>query len=370
MWSKYAICVALFFVLTLKFEALNNVLIVILLLSTKERLKISVAFVFCLALLTLYFIPFYYFYLNEVYIKYILYALRLLILLYLSKAAFDSLSMKKVLNGSIEFIYFVHAGAIMLCYISPQINSFFRSIFSYSTGSEFRISGFIQGYEFVSYIMLIHLAYEFEINDGRLTKSFLVKLLLGALSILFSGRFGLIPLGIIFMFIIFKSFDIFKLLIFILFGVFLSTYFADRFENIKSTSNLVYDILTDVDNIDSQKYYNEIEIDGQYNLSPLTFYYEFLKPFQDWGSHLLPNKSDFVDSGPAFLSLNLGFLATFLLYILFFKAINKSSGIAIPISVVMVVLIVDLKFRSLYTLTPAVWLLLNHVNYIYYKRLE
>jgi hypothetical protein len=114
--------------------------------------------------------------------------------------------------------------------------------------------------------------------------------------------------------------------------------------------------------------YNDIKRDGQYNLSPLTWYYEFRTPFENWIAHILPGDVKFVDSGPSFLLLNFGFIVTIFLYIMYFRAINMSVNEGIPIFVVIIILLVDLKFRLLYTLMPSVWLLVNHVNYKFNKQ--
>jgi hypothetical protein len=370
MWTKFIISVSLIFLLTLKFEFVNNIILIFVFLAIKEKFKFSTSIVMFLVLTALYFIPFYLVHLNEIYFKYILYIFRLLMILFVIKVIFSGVSMRGILDKSLKLIYYTHVGAILLCFLSPQLNSVFRNLFSYSTGSEFRISGFIQGYDFVPFIILIYLAYEFRINGEKLTKGFLFNLFFGSIAIFFSGRFGLIPLGFFLFFVFIKSFDLFKFGFLISFGVAFSVFFQDlfqdRFENILNTSNLMYEMLTDIENIDFARY-GEIKIDGQYNLSPLSFYNEFLKPFKNWDSHIFPGSQEFVDSGPSFMALNLGFFVTVIFYMLYFKVINFSSGAIVPISIVIIVLLIDLKFRSLYSLTPAIWLIVNHANYKYQK---
>lgn len=370
MWTKFTITTTLIFLLTLKFELVNNVIVIFACLATIDKLKFSTYLIVFLVLIILYFIPFYLVYLNEVYFKYIIFGFRFSVILFVIKVIFEGVSMKNILNKSLKSIYYIHVGAILLCFLWPQLNNVFRNLFSYSTGSEFRISGFIQGYDFVPFIILIYLGYEFKIIGEKLTSFFLLKLLLGSIAIFVSGRFGIIPLGLFLLFVFIKSFNLLKLFLLVSFGFALSFFvqdiFQERFANILSTSNLIYEMLTNIDNIDYAKY-RDINVDGQYNLSPITFYNEFLKPFQNWGSHIFPGSLELVDSGPSFLALNLGFFVTIFFYILYFKGINLSIGMIVPISIILIVLLVDLKFRSIYSLTPTVWLVVNHVNYKYNK---
>lgn len=367
MLNRLIFCTTLIFLLTLKFEFINNVIIVLILFAIKDKLKLLTSVVVTLALISLFLVPFYLFYFNNIYLKYIIYGFRLLVILFIAKKVFSNISMRYILNLSLELVYYTHVGAILLCYIFPQVNIVFRELFSYSTGSEFRVSGFIQGYEFVSFIVLIYLAYEFKINGDKLSKNFFFKLILGGLCIMLSGRFGIIPLSFFISWIFVKNFDLYKFSFLVLLFIVFSGFLEDQIMNIINTGNLVYGMFTDLENLDLQQY-NVIKRDGQYNLSPLTWYYEFRTPFENLLTHILPGDVQFVDSGPSYLALNFGFLVTFFLYIIYFRAINISMNEGIPIFVVIIVLIVDLKFRLLYTLMPVVWLLVNHLNYKYNKQ--
>ena len=52
------------------------------------------------------------------------------------------------------------------------------------------------------------------------------------------------------------------------------------------------------------------------------------------------------------------------MYYVFFKLIKIYYKINLPLIVVIIFLLVDIKFRSLYVLLPTIWLLSNHINYI------
>ncbi len=367
MWKKFVICTTLIFLFTLKFELINNVIAILILFALKDELKLLTSGVVTLALIVLFLVPFYFFYFNNIYLKYIIYGSRLLVILFILRRVFSNTSNRYILNLSLELVYYTHVGAIILCYIFPQVNNVFRELFSYSTGSDFRISGFIQGYEFVPFIVLIYLAYEFKINGDKLSKNLFFKLVLGGLCILLSGRFGFIPLSFFLSWIFVKNFYILKFSFIVSLGFVLSGFLEDQIMNIINTGNLVLGMLSDIENLELHQY-NDIKRDGQYNLSPLTWYYEFRTPFENWIAHIFPGDVKFVDSGPSFLLLNFGFIVTIFLYIMYFRAINMSVNEGIPIFVVIIILLVDLKFRLLYTLMPSVWLLVNHVNYKFNKQ--
>ena len=109
---------------------------------------------------------------------------------------------------------------------------------------------------------------------------------------------------------------------------------------------------------------NSINVEGQYNLSPLILLNEMLIPFYNWESYFLPSSFKTVDPGPSYMILNLGFIITIFLYIYFFKVIKYYTKFSIPIVVILIFLSIDFKFRSLYVLFTTFWLVCNHINYI------
>ena len=146
------------FFLTLKFEAINNLFILstFALFFSQIRIK-PLAFCFTLfisAILMSYFL----FADNQTLLKYALYLLRFIALTYL---IFLVLRLEIHLSSGLEIVFYVHASAIILSFIFPVLHDFLRLYFTYEGGSPFRFSGFIQGYDFVPFIMTIYLAYEY-----------------------------------------------------------------------------------------------------------------------------------------------------------------------------------------------------------------
>ena len=119
----------------------------------------------------------------------------------------------------------------------------------------------------------------------------------------------------------------------------------------------------DIEKVDNS-FFDGQKIEGQYNQSPLTWYYEFTIPFRDLKHYILPGKMRSVDSGPSFFILNFGIFIAILLYVLYFFLIKYVTKEKIPLLVVVLILCADLKFRLMYSLMPLIWLLLNHYNYI------
>ena len=243
------------------------------------------------------------------------------------------------------------------------------SYFSYAEGSKDRLTGFIAGYEFVPFIMTIYLAYDY-LNIGKvISRKFIIKLLLGVLVSLFSGRYSVVPLTILLLFIGFDRRRILlKITIFMgSMGIILLV-FNKIIINIVQTVLLLKDYAIFGAGYDFSKYSSNspdgVLVENQYNLSPLRLLNEILYPFLRWEDHILPSAMLTIDSGPSYLISNLGFIFSFVLYVFYFKVIGRCFKQTIPIIVVLLFLIIDLKFRSLYVLMPTCWLLINHVNYV------
>jgi hypothetical protein len=119
----------------------------------------------------------------------------------------------------------------------------------------------------------------------------------------------------------------------------------------------------DLDMVDNS-FFDGKEIEGQYNQSPLTWYFEFVKPFKEIGNYLSPGKLYVVDSGPSFFVLNFGLFLAVFFYIFYFRIFKSVTRKQIPFLVVVIILAVDLKFRLLYSLMPLMWLTVNHFSYM------
>lgn len=353
-----------FFILTLGFESFSNFIVFILLGLYIKYSKFQSTLLIFSTFLFLFLMPFYFIYFNDIYLKYWTLALRMLLIVNLFNFTFklNSFFLKPILNT----IYYTHVACIFLCYISPQINSVVTNIFAFSVrDGNFRVSGFFSGFDIVSYFILVYLAYDYLNNKNAFGTSFLVKLILGAFAIFVSGRFGIFPLAL-FVGILFLKFKNIKWIFFalpILIGVFYSGVLDSRIDNITSTIEMLQVATVDLEQVDNS-FFEGQEIEGQYNQSPLTWYFEFIKPFKEITHYLIPGKQVVVDSGPSFFVLNFGLLIAVFLYVLYFSIFRLVTKTRIPILVVVVFLVVDLKFRLLFSLMPIVWLSLNHFSYL------
>lgn len=366
------------FLFTLKFEILNNLILLGFIFLYINEIKIKVRSLWPLLLPALILIFFFIIFNNINYLKYGVYIFRFLILLFFAKKILISKELN--LREILEKIFFIHVTAVILCYFFPTINNFFTTIFSYSSDSvglisstldlyNLRVSGFIQGYEFVPFLIIIYLSYEYIIENKKLSKKFVVKLLLGTLASLFSGRYSFVPLFILFFFIFFNRKHIYlKFSIASLSSVVLITFFDKIILNIYNTLKIIYDLLLLGSDADFSMYSRfsdtAVNVSGQYNLSPITLLNEMLIPFLNWKDYLLPSSVTNIDPGPSYMVLNLGFILSAFLYVYFFKTIKTYTKCSVPLVVCLIFLSIDFKFRSMYVLFPTVWLVINHINYV------
>ena len=180
------------------------------------------------------------------------------------------------------------------------------------------------------------------------------------------------PITALILFIIFNGKYKFKKLTILLVAVSVFLLVFDEIaRNIYLTTLVVIDFATiGLDADFSYAYRGEgVTIEGQYNLSPITLAMEIINPFVVWRDHILPSTFRVVDTGLSYLILNLGFIGAFFMYVFFFMVIKVYLRKSIPIIVMAVFLLIDLKFRSAFTLMPTLWLLINHVNYVKNLRL-
>lgn len=354
-----------FFVLTLGFESFSNLIVFVLLILFGKHTRFQSTLLIASTLLILFLLPFYFINANGIYFKYWALLLRMLLIVnvfnFLLKVKFSSFDFKPILNT----IYFTHVACILLCFISPQINTVVTNIFAFSArDGNFRVSGFFSGFDIVSYFILVFLAYDYLNNKNAFRASFLIKLLLGAFAVVVSGRFGVIPLAL-FVALIFLKFKNIKwglLALPFLVGVYSSGVLDSRIDNISSTIEMLQVAAIDLEQVDNS-FFEGQEIEGQYNQSPLTWYFEFTKPFRDLGKYILPSSMNVVDSGPSFFVLNFGIIIAVLLYVMYFYIIKKVTKEKVPWLVIVVILLTDLKFRLMYSLMPLIWLLVNHLQY-------
>jgi hypothetical protein len=362
----------IFFIFTLGFESFSNLIVFVLLFFyIKHSIFQSKLLIFS-ALLFLFLLPFYFMYFNDIYLKYWTLVLRMLLIVNMFNFIFmfklNNFDIKPILNT----IYYIHVLCIVFCFISPQINAVITNIFAFSVrDGNFRVSGFFSGFDIVSFFILVYLAYDYLGNKNAFRISFLIKLLLGTFAIFVSGRFGVIPLSVFVGFLFLKVNNIkwAFLTVPILLGVYYSGVFESQLDNITSTIKMLQVAAVDLEQVDNS-FFEGQEIEGQYNQSPLTWYFEFMRPFRDIGQYILPGNKNVVDSGPSFFVLNFGLFIALLLYVMYFYIIKNVIKVNVPWIVIFLILFTDLKFRLMYSQMPLIWLLLNHLQYASHKNKE
>jgi len=353
------------FLLTIKFQIVGNILVGAFSALSFSHIKIK-PFVFCLLLIvSSILLGWFFFAENLVLLKYSFYLIRFLALAYL---IFFIMNSNMNLSRALEIVFFVHVITILLCSIFPSLNDIFREYFSYKGGSEHRITGFIAGYEFVPFVVTTYLVYDYLNLSKNIDLKFLMKLALGVVASLLSGRYSVVPVSILLIYILWDP-NYFATKITFLLATLASFafFYGEMILNIIQTAFMLIDFAQFGAEHDFSAYSSDssegVSIDNQYNLSPLSLIYEIIFPFTSWSDYLLPSAVEIsLDPGPSYMSANIGSLLTLGLYVFFFKSVRIIFGAPLPGIVILLFLVIDLKYRSLYVLMPMVWLLLNHAN--------
>lgn len=287
--------------------------------------------------------------LNPIVLKYIGLIVFNLILFNAAKIAF---SKNKDIKTIVDYVFLLHVLVIILAFLVPPINN----ILSPTGSNSIRYAGLIRGYDFVPFVCGTYIICEFRYINYKIDFVFGLKLCLSLIVTLLSGRFGLVVFAMIFLQILFAKFSFakfFGLLFFLLIGGFIF------YERLQFTFNTISNILDFAENNDITVFKSvEGENAGYYGASPITWYTEFKKPFEDPVRFLWPQSTvTVVDTGVSYIFSNLGILLGLCLYIytsVFFKIRNK---IYYPMFILF--LMIDIKFRSLLVVLPMFWLYLN-----------
>ena len=214
---------------------------------------------------------------------------------------------------------------------------------------------------FKSFFTVLYLYGEYRCSNYKFNVFGYFQLFIGFSATIVSGRFGVVLYLCFFLMIFFRKVTFAKVSFFFMGGIVLMILFYERILLFYSTFLLLRDTLQ-LDDPSKSKLsledYGSEKQDGMYQLSPLTLYEEATRPFHDILSYILPNSSpSVVDSGPSFVILNIGLILFILLYIYFFKTIYKSiSGV---VFLTLLIIIMDIKFRSVLVLMPTIWIMLN-----------
>ncbi|URC13107.1 hypothetical protein [Flavobacterium sp. B183] len=358
--GKYLVYFIVIFLLTMGSELLSNLIILILLCTQFKELKVKISDLLLTILIPLILLPFYLYSLNEHLLRIILYVPRFLIIILVFRSFLSNVSYG-LLRSILQMVFFIHCFIILLCAAYPPLNVFFNVILGKSFTSEFRISGLFSGYDLISFFTVLYLYGEYRCSDYKFNLFGYLQLLLGFAATLVTGRFGIVVYLVFFCIIFFKKITFYKIISLVLSGVILFFLFYQRIVLFYSTFLLLKDTIQlddqETSTLSLEDYGSEVQ-DGMYSLSPLTLYEEAARPFKDITKYIFPNTiASVVDSGPTFIILNAGFILFFVLYFYYFKLIYRSfTGITF---ITILILIMDFKIRIMFTVLPAIWILVN-----------
>ena len=214
--------------------------------------------------------------------------------------------------------------------------------------------GGLLGYDFVPFIMatyIVHLLSGSQSVNGYRRAVILIAIA----TILVSGRFGIVVLGLLFLFMALEKprASIWMPMLFLIPPVLFL--FRNQLMFTFTTLELVVMNLQ-TETTDFSKLV-EFGFKGYYNASPLTWAHEVSSVFKSETSLWLPKATHVgVDSGPAYLTANGGILLALFYYcvtLLFFWPSNLKK-----LSLLAILFLTDLKFRCLLSALPSIWLLI------------
>lgn len=259
------------------------------------------------------------------------------------------------LNFILNTVFYIHAFIIIISAI----------IFRGQTNVRF--AGLIGAYDFVSFVLVIFLVGDFEYQNKKFTLNIIFKLFLTIIAIAFSGRFGFIILIFFLIRIFLMNFSFKKSIILFLSLLLILTIFFDKFIFVYDSFIGIYDYLKN-GNLDA---FNDLYVEdsGYYAASPITWFSEFMRPFANPGMYLFPNKQiAIVDSGISYVFLNLGFILGIYLYFYFTNYFKINKKTFYPFLIIF--LLSDIKFRSIFVIFPMFWLFLNSFKISKFKEIS
>ena len=160
LWGKFWINIFVFifvFILTLGFELGSNLVLLGLVFVVIEKVKIQSSILIISSFLVLFLALCFFVTENDLYFKYWFFLIRMMILINM----FNYIFLKRFSWFKVKFfldkIFYLHILCIIICFLSPQINSVIYNIFSYG-GREpsVRISGFFYGFDIISFFVLVY----------------------------------------------------------------------------------------------------------------------------------------------------------------------------------------------------------------------
>lgn len=348
------------FLLTIGSELISNLIVLILLaLNLKELAFKKKQVVYTIIMLTIL-IPFYLYSGNQLLVRYIIYIPRFLLLLAIFNRYFDLLTFE-MFRKILRSVFLVHCSVILLCFVVPPLNNFLNVALGKAFTSEFRISGLFSGYDFISFFTVFYLYVEYRCSNYKFTTTGYLQLFMGFSATVVSGRFGMVPYLIFFLYIFFKQINLTKIITFGIACVAMFFLFYERIMLFYNTFLLLKDSVNmtalETSKLSLKDYGSEGQ-EGFYQLSPLVLYNEATLPFTNFLKYVLPSVcAGEVDSGPSFVIINIGFILAISLYIFYFTSLYK--GVKSTAFLTLLIMIMDVKFRIILVLMPTVWILLN-----------
>ena len=260
----------------------------------------------------------------------------------------------KIFYNLPENLFYLHAFITALTFFSPKLNAILSGV----DGTTGRISGLV-GFDYMAFFYGTYLISDYFCCNRKISYSFILKLLISTLFVILSGRFGIIIIFYILLYIYFDNISIKKTFLFFLLILISIKLLRDQLQFIYESIGGFWSYLLDNTNTDLKDFSNQNSNDeGYYSASPLTWLNMFLRPFSNIMHYILPSSESItVDPGPSFMILNLGLILTFIVYhyfSLFFK-INKT--IIWPFLIIY--FLTDIKYHGILVPSCMFWLFLN-----------
>ena len=275
--------------------------------------------------------------------------LRLSVLIAISYIVWEQLRAFRnplILVNITEIVFYLHLLIIFMSHITG---------ISFMEASENQVDGRhsgVFGYDYVSYFILSFLTVVWSLRlYNTLWYTFIA--ILGLYFILYSGRFGLLLLGLYLIFLA-TSLTLRQAGLLLIVGslavgyllVDKITYMIETFQALASYSTLGDTAFVGL----------EYNADNSYAASPLVLLSEYNALFSN-ANWLLPSREHrLFDAGPPYIFINCGIILGLLNYYFMFRCFLANS--LVKILLVLYLVILDLKFRSALSTFPMIWTML------------
>ena len=250
-------------------------------------------------------------------------------------------------------LFWIHSIIIFIAFLSPRVNTLLTS----SEGETNRIGGLV-GYDYMAFFYCTYLFAELRSLRFSTNFYFVLKFILSGFFILISGRFGIIILLYLTVFLFFRKINFIKIFSIVILSSISIIVFFDQISFIVASYKGFFTYLIDSDTSDLRELSSQDSDAGYYSASPITWVNMFIKPFQNFTSYIFPSRIELtVDPGPSYLILNIGILISIWVYVYFVNFFKVKNKIFWPLFIVYI--LTDIKFHGIFVPASMFWVYLN-----------